>query len=412
MTDSHKNNSAPDQPESQAEDLQQNAAESAQDNAAPTGAEQERQDPEETGADDDNAMSYAQSQELAEATNIALLLLGGLSEVIQGSALAQSVRLAWPEARILLVTTQEAAGLAQGLGFDEGMALNHSGGAVGLSGLDRMVARLRAAEVRALLVASPSLRSAMLAWRSKIYLRVTWAGRTDVPLGAMLERLAYTHKIEAAQTVQSRADEIQDLLQPLQIPVAARFARFRPSVAAKTWVTDFLSEKKVDKQRLVSIVPASTVQAKNWPVTQWAQLIDALVERKYQAMLVASEHAAGLCRSIQMACQSPSMVHEAVGCNLEQSAELLRRSQLMIGVDTGLAHLGLAAGAKGILLFGPSDAGRYALAGRAKVLRVAVDCRPCKLADDGACPVEGHACMAGIEAQRVARQAIKLLRKP
>lgn len=366
----------------------------------------------ELASDDVEKDSAAPSPPIDAGASLAVLHVAGLSDVIQSSALAQSVRLAWPEARVILVTSQNAAPLATGLGFDEGFVFAGDGSKKGLSGIDSMVARLRRAEVRALLVVSPSLRSAVLAWRSKIFMRVAWSGRTEVPLGAMLERLAYTHKLASGPPGQNRADEIQQLLQPLQIPIAARFPRFRPKVAAKTWVTDFLAEQGIDKHKLVSIVPASTQAAKLWPNAHWVQLLNKLVERGYQPLLIAGDQDAKFCKSIRSACRTSLAVHSAVGSNLEQSAELMRRSLLVIGVDTGLSHLALAAGAKGLLLFGPSVAARYALSGRAKALRVAVDCRPCKLGDDGLCPVEGHACMTGIEVDRVFRQAIKLLRKP
>lgn len=374
--------------------------------------EQDLESAPETASDDDKTDSGQSVPGVEDSACLAVLHMGGLSDVLQSSALAQSVRLAWPEARILLVTTEDAAPLAKGLGFDEGLVLQRSGSQKGLGGIDSMVSRLRSADVRALLVVSPSLRSAILAWRSKIFMRVAWSGRTDVPLGGMLERLAYTHKLPSGVPGQNRADEIQQLLQPLQIPIAARFPRFRPRVADKTWVTDFLAEQNIDKQRLVSLVPASTKPAKRWPLMHWVQLIDALVEKKFQPLLIAGERDRAYCEQIRSECRRPLAVHRAIGCNLEQSAELMRRSLLTIGVDTGLSHLGLAAGAKGLLLFGPSLASHYALQGRAKSLKVAVECRPCKLGDDGECPLEGHACMTGIEASRVLRQALKLMRKP
>ncbi len=103
----------------------------------------------------------------------------------------------------------------------------------------------------------------------------------------------------------------------------------------------------------------------------------------------------------------PGLTDLAGGTSLLQAAALIEASRLVIGVDTGLSHMGIAFGRPTLLLFGSTrpylDTGRA----NARVLYHPLPCSPCKRR-----PTCGGAfdCMRRIEVDEVLGAASDLLR--
>jgi heptosyltransferase-2/heptosyltransferase-3 len=95
-----------------------------------------------------------------------------------------------------------------------------------------------------------------------------------------------------------------------------------------------------------------------------------------------------------------------------QLAALLRRADLVLGVDSGPLHLAAAQGAPTIHLYGPGDAGRFGPWGdphRHVVVREELWCSPCGVFS--ACPrgLELPECMDRIAVARVIAAARRRL---
>lgn len=68
----------------------------------------------------------------------------------------------------------------------------------------------------------------------------------------------------------------------------------------------------------------------------------------------------------------------ADGLSLPQVAALLRRSHLYVGNDSGVSHLAAVVGARGVVLFGPSDPAAWApRGGQLRILRASRRCAAC-----------------------------------
>lgn len=76
-----------------------------------------------------------------------------------------------------------------------------------------------------------------------------------------------------------------------------------------------------------------------------------------------------------------------------RTLEVLKRTQIAVAGDSGLAHLAGACGAQVIGLFGPThpDDGFFVYPGR--VVQRALRCRPCTLHRQPVCPKGHHRCM-------------------
>lgn len=96
--------------------------------------------------------------------------------------------------------------------------------------------------------------------------------------------------------------------------------------------------------------------------------------------------------------------------SLAESAAWLRDSQLMIGVDSGLAHLSAACGIPTLTVFGPTRPRHSAPCGPS-VATVRKEDLPCLECMTWACPVEGHPCMNQLPVDQIWDAALRLLNR-
>ena len=97
--------------------------------------------------------------------------------------------------------------------------------------------------------------------------------------------------------------------------------------------------------------------------------------------------------------------------------DLLGASRLVVGVDTGLAHLGAAMGRPTVMLFGPTDPARTGCLGeRAVNLSSELSCAPClsrrcRHPDALATSRQSPPCLGGVAPEAVWRQALAAMQR-
>lgn len=131
---------------------------------------------------------------------------------------------------------------------------------------------------------------------------------------------------------------------------------------------------------LISVFPGARWSSKTFPVELFIKLIRDLHERYPEAgfMLMGSlhENKAGS----QILKQTGKYVHSLIGATrIGEMVELLRRSSLVIGNDSGPMHIAAALNIPGVAFFGPTDPARTGpLSEKIKVFqRVDLPCINC-----------------------------------
>jgi heptosyltransferase-1 len=125
------------------------------------------------------------------------------------------------------------------------------------------------------------------------------------------------------------------------------------------------------------ICPFTTRPQKHWFDERWAELAARLAgERRLAVVMLGGP--ADKARAESIAAQAPGLVNLAGRTNLGQCAAVVEKAKLLIGVDTGLTHLGIALSVPTMAIFGSTrpylDTGRPT----AKVLYEPLDCSPCR----------------------------------
>jgi len=161
---------------------------------------------------------------------------------------------------------------------------------------------------------------------------------------------------------------------------------------------------------VVSMHPGSQ-EMRRWPKERFAEVGDRLAnDYRAQVVLIGGPGEEGLCRDISRLMQSPSIV--ATGLTLKETAEVIRRSALFIGNDSGPMHIASAVSTPVIGLFGPTDSIKsrpWGSPDRTVVIKSAMDCAPCYRNGEIPCIYGKNLCMEGISVEDVYARSVSLL---
>ncbi len=335
---------------------------------------------------------------------ILIVRSAAIGDVVFASPLAAALRRTWPEARIAWVVEP---------GIDA--LIRHE------PALDEVIVWPKA-EWRAL-------------WRER-RLRELWrrvaafraelrARRFDLALdlhglakGALIARLSgaprriglgaregagllMTETIPRAGEAARIGSEYRYLAQHLGLACDDFLPRLALDPAAEARARALLARHGLASGRYAVFAAFTTRPQKHWFADAWQALAPVLRERTGLVPLLLggpSDRA----EAARIAAGAPGMVDLTGQTGLAEAAALVRHAGLVIGVDTGLTHMGIAFAVPTVALFGSTcpytDTGRP----NARVLRLGLDCSPC-----GRRPTCGGAwtCMRDIAPARVLDEA-------
>lgn len=137
-----------------------------------------------------------------------------------------------------------------------------------------------------------------------------------------------------------------------------------PTARATEEVKRKLTANGVDKNNYAVFVPGATVDAKRWPIEDFAVLADKIYE-KYGCGIVAcgaeSENPIG--EKLKELADVP-ITNLAGGTNIQQLIAMLAGARFVVSNDTGPAHIASALGLPMALIFGYTNPNRVGVYGR------------------------------------------------
>ena len=152
---------------------------------------------------------------------------------------------------------------------------------------------------------------------------------------------------------------------------------------------------------LVVLAPFTTRPQKHWIESRWTDLARGLLAQGLQPVVLggpSDAEAAG-----RICAQEPHLLNLVGALKLDESVAVIADAQLLVGVDTGLTHMGSALRIPTVALFGSTRPYLEGPTPLTKVLYDALPCSPCRRR-----PTCGGAftCMAQFMPQRVLQAAL------
>lgn len=233
-------------------------------------------------------------------------------------------------------------------------------------------------------------------------LGVRWA------FGWRLEHVAFAAKAEAE--VEEFPDEVERLARLLyrcgieaaapKFPGLIDSAQYRP-------MNGLLPDGERKWGHLIAIAPGARRICNLWPSERFAAVGETLTSDGATVFLIGGADDAAICARITE--EAGGRLKNLAGkLSLMQSCELLRRCDLLIGVDSGPVHLAAAVGTRCLGLFSERNQRRrwFPHGEHHVVLHGNVECHTCLL---DVCPYDNR-CMKQISVEQVLEAAHEMLR--
>ena len=158
---------------------------------------------------------------------------------------------------------------------------------------------------------------------------------------------------------------------------------------------------------LVVLAPFTTRPQKHWVEANWSELGRRMLAQGLQPVVLGGpadrEAAERICAG------QPQLINLAGALKLDESVALIADAQLLVGVDTGLTHMGSALRIPTLALFGSTRPYREGPTPRTRILCDNLPCSPCRRRPtcNGA-----FTCMTGLSTERVLQAALVQLETP
>ena len=166
------------------------------------------------------------------------------------------------------------------------------------------------------------------------------------------------------------------------------------------------------EEKIAVLAPGSIWYTKQWPPVEYARLARLFLESDYQVVILGGTQDQAVSEFFAFSNSEP--VFNLIGkLSLRQSAELLRRCQILISNDSAPTHLGSAVNIPTITIFGSTvpEYGFGPIAEKRRVLQRELDCRPCTDHGRQKCPIHTLACLKEISPFAVFSTAQELLQR-
>ena len=267
----------------------------------------------------------------------------------------------------------------------------------GINGFWRLAKKLRAQKFDAALIPHRSLRSALLAFVAGIPRRIGFdrsAGRFT-----FTDTVRYEYTLHEVERNLCLAQPFLDVRLPKELP------NLFPSADEQRTVDAVLTQTFSNtKGKLIGIAPGSVWNTKRWLEERFSELIAMIVHHGDRVVLIGGKEDEALCSRILAAARSSNIFSLAGQLTFLQSAEAIRRCNVLVSNDSAPMHLAVAMRTPVVGIFGPTIPGfgfaPYGLLD--KILGVSgLSCRPCTIHGSAQCPIRTHECMVGIDARRV-----------
>lgn len=319
----------------------------------------------------------------------------------------RTVRSLFPESEIAVVARPYVADLYRDQQVcDQLIAYDPSGEHAGLSGRERLAAKLRAQKFDAALLLQNAFDAAWLAWRAHIPERIGYArdGRSLLLTKAVAvpkpgeipvhEKYYYLELLRRAGWTDSLPDESY-----IQMSVPEESRRNAES---------FLSSvgSRPSALRVAFGAGAAYGSARCWLPARFAELANRLQsQRDADVILFGTAAEAGVSRAIAAEMRNPPI--DLTGRTaIADLPALLSQCHIFVGNDSGAMHVAAAVGLPVVAVIGPTDPnGTSPVTPHSTIVQQKPYCSPCFLPR---CPTD-HRCMTKITVDMVEAAAISWL---
>lgn len=350
--------------------------------------------------------AYKNVEESGKKVNkIGIFQTSFIGDSVLTTPLVRKTAKLFPEAKIVVITRPQTEDIFRPMKEVSEIILNEKTGWNKIFGVWKTAKAIRRSGVDILLVPHRSFRSALIAWLSRVPVRIGFTSSEGWFL--------YTKTVPFSWMIHDAERNLSLLQGIVKEKFTAEKLNMRYTTTAEENVARLMKDFNLEGKTLVGIHAGSAWPTKCWPMDYFVQLISRLqTELGVQAVLVGGgKKDADLGEKI---CQL-SQGHAANLCGKTSLADLMALMQhfkLFITNDSGPMHIATAFDVPTLAIFGPTtrELGFFPYGEGHRVVEVkGLACRPCALHGGKKCPLGHFKCMKDIHADEVFRNAKEML---
>ena len=314
---------------------------------------------------------------------ILVVRLSAIGDVVMASGLIPALRAAWPQARIDWLTEPATVPLLRhhpdlneviAWPRAEWQRLWRERRLASLwIAIRRFRAELRGRRFDLVLDAQGLLKSGLMAWMTGAPRRVGLLSREG-------SQWLMTERVGAPPGDDPRmSHEYRDLADYLGAPAGSFRLALSVGDAPRQVARAALVEAGIPVApagRFAVLAPFTTRPQKHWFEDRWSGLAGALRAQGLVPVLLGGPGDREA--SERIAAGDPSIVNLVGRLKLDETVAAIADASLLVGVDTGLTHMGTALNVPTVALFGSTRPYLDAMSPRTAVLYQALDCSPCR----------------------------------
>ncbi|MCU0373397.1 MAG: glycosyltransferase family 9 protein, partial [Ignavibacteria bacterium] len=163
---------------------------------------------------------------------------------------------------------------------------------------------------------------------------------------------------------------------------------------------------------VICAAPGSVWFTKRFPAEKYVSLFNRLDIRDYVILLIGDTNDYSVCEKIKYHSTNNNIYNYAGKLSIMQSAELIKRSSLLLTNDSAPLHIANAVSTDVIAFFGSTvrEFGFYPYGKRDYVFEVGgLKCRPCTNHGKDYCRIKTFDCMNNISDKNISEKIIEML---
>ncbi len=216
-------------------------------------------------------------------------------------------------------------------------------------------------------------RSGIITWLSGAPYRL---GRDD---GREGNSFFLTHTVPAQKDYVRASEFNLEVLSALGIKPSSYDLIFQIPQEAEEWTDRFLVGESLRRgEGIAAMVPATTGLNRHWTEEGFAEVSDRLyTEYQLRGVFLGGPGDVAMMERIAAQCRHRPFI-AAGKASYKQSAALIKRSRILISVNTGLLRIGLATKTPTIALFGPTSPADLRQEERITIIMKEFPCQFCR----------------------------------
>ncbi|OQY09771.1 MAG: lipopolysaccharide heptosyltransferase II [Fusobacteriia bacterium 4572_132] len=235
------------------------------------------------------------------------------------------------------------------------------------------------------------LKSSLIAFGGKIKERIGYSNSEGQML--LTDKIKYQKNIHEVQRLLS-------LIEEKNVSIKKNKIELYPGKKEIKKVDEIWKKYNLKGNKVIIIAPGSKWFTKMWPIEYYNELIKKLIQDENNKVILVGGNDEKDLKLIQ-----DEKILNLIGkTSLLELAELLKKSDLLVGNDSSPLHIASAFNTKIIAMFGATtkSLGFYPWSKNSVVLENKnLECRPCGLHGGNTCPEKHFKCMREIKPEEV-----------